>query len=54
LNTTRQPSPRACGLAAVLLQAQVDFPLEMPAVVLNVGIGVSLLFVRTFLCLGHV
>lgn len=26
----------ACGLAAVLLQAQVDFPLQMPAVALNV------------------
>lgn len=26
----------ACGLAAVLLQAQVDFPLQMPAIALNV------------------
>jgi hypothetical protein len=26
----------ACGLAAVLLQAQVDFPLQMPAVALNI------------------
>ncbi len=26
----------ACGLAAVLVQAQLDFPLEMPAIALNV------------------
>ncbi len=32
----------ACGLASVLLQAQVDFPLEMPAVVLNVVVLAAL------------
>ncbi len=32
----------ACGLAAVLLQAQVDFPLEMPAVLLNVVVLAAL------------
>lgn len=32
----------ACGLAAVLLQAQVDFPLQMPAVALNVVVLAAL------------
>jgi len=32
----------ACGLAAVLLQSQVDFPLQMPAVALNVVVLTAL------------
>ena len=32
----------ACGLAAVLLQAQLDFPLQMPAVALNVVVLAAL------------
>ena len=32
----------ACGLGAVLLQAQVDFPLQMPAVALNVVVLAAL------------
>ena len=32
----------ACGLAAVLLQAQVDFPLQMPAIAFNVVVLAAL------------
>jgi O-antigen ligase len=32
----------ACALAAVLLQAQVDFPLQMPAIALNVSVLAAL------------
>jgi hypothetical protein len=37
----------ACGLAAVLLQAQLDFPLQIPAIALNVIVLTALCWSAT-------